>query len=249
MMLLMANWKMQGEGGLADHLLSALKDLTVKGCDVAVMVPFPYLARAQSMLEGSSIAWGAQTVHAQLAGAFTGSVSAPMLVEFGCRYVLVGHSERRIACGEDDTVVAQQALQVIRSGMVPVVCVGESLAARTAGESDQVVSAQVQSILKTFDAEGLTDISCVWAYEPVWAIGAGQAATPQQAAQMHAHIRSLLLDSALEFSSKCRMIYGGSVNESNLASFLAESEIEGVLVGGASLHSEQFSNMVAVCMG
>ncbi len=249
MTLLMANWKMQGEGGLAHHLLGALKDLTVEGCEVAVMVPFPYLARAQSILEGSSIAWGAQAVHAQSVGAFTGCVSASMLAEFGCRYVLVGHSERRIECGEDAAAVAQQALQVIRSGMVPVICVGESLAARTAGESDQVVSAQVQSILTVFESAGLTAISCIWAYEPVWAIGAGQAATPQQAAQMHAHIRSLLSHSVLEFSSKCRMIYGGSVNEDNLASFLAESEIEGVLVGGASLNSEQFSNMVAVCMG
>ncbi|MBM93738.1 MAG: triose-phosphate isomerase [Legionellales bacterium] len=246
--LLIANWKMNGAQGMAQALLSEIKAMQVDGLDFVVMTPFPYLAMAQNILSGSRIAWGAQSVHDQCSGAFTGEVSASMLKDFKCQYVLVGHSERRALRGEQDTQIAYQAMRVIEAGMMPVICVGETGQARDLGRSEVMIQDQVKSVLEVFKTEGLGVIECVWAYEPVWAIGQGLAATPNQASQGCQAIRQALSESGLEFSSKCRMIYGGSVNEANIQSFVSAPFIDGVLIGGASLDSRQLNKMVKMCM-
>lgn len=240
--LVMGNWKMHGN--LADNakLLAGLRagaTSAATGTQLAVCVPFPYLAQAAEALKGSFVAWGAQDISAQAQGAFTGEVSGAMLKDFSCRYALVGHSERRSLHGESDQLVADKAKAALVSGLTPVVCVGESLAERDANQVMVVIQRQLAPVL-ALGAEAVNKM--VVAYEPVWAIGTGRTATPEQAQEVHAAIRAALQAIG---AGQVQILYGGSVKAANAASLFAMSDIDGALVGGASLVAEDFLAIAA----
>ena len=234
--LVVGNWKMNG--GLAQNaaLLSALAAGWRAGADreMAVCVPFPYLAQAGELLAGSAIAWGAQDVSEHASGAFTGEVSAAMIAEFGARYALAGHSERRQFHGERDEQVAAKAKAALSAGMTPIVCVGETLAEREAGQTSAVVRRQIDAVI---GALGTAMARTVVAYEPVWAIGTGRTASPEQAQEVHALLRSRL---AAAGAADVRLLYGGSVKAANAASLFGMPDVDGGLVGGASLDVREF---------
>lgn len=232
-LLVMGNWKMHGN--LADNaiLLNAIKFATGRA-QFAVCVPFPYLAQAAALLDAGTVTWGAQDISTQTHGAYTGEVSGPMLKDFGCSWVLVGHSERRALHGETDQLVAEKAKAALAMGVTPVVCVGESLAQRDAGQVTEVIARQLSPII-AMGAEALGKM--VIAYEPVWAIGTGRTATPEQAQEVHAAIRASL--SAVG-APEVKVLYGGSVKSSNAASLFQMPDIDGALVGGASLIADEF---------
>ena len=239
------NWKMNGSLASNAALLDLLKQgLVHADCEIAVCAPAPYLAQLQSLLSGSAIAIGAQDVSAQASGAFTGEVSGAMLREFGVRYVLVGHSERRQYHAESDEMVARKAQAALASGITPVVCVGETLAQREAGETEAVVRRQLSAVVQR-NGHCLSEI--VLAYEPVWAIGTGLTATPAQAQAVHAVLRAQLL-AATTAAARVPILYGGSMNAANAAELLAQADIDGGLVGGASLKAADFLAIVA-CAG
>ncbi|MCC6870319.1 MAG: triose-phosphate isomerase [Burkholderiales bacterium] len=234
--LVVGNWKMNGGGAANAVLLAGVVAGWQARADreVVVCVPFPYLAQARDALAATPIAWGAQDVSGHAAGAHTGQVSAGMLAEFGCRYVLVGHSERRQECGETDAVVAAKAVAARREGLIPVVCVGETLAERDAGQWQAVVTRQVDAVVQRLGADSAR---AVLAYEPVWAIGTGRTATPQQAQEVHAHLRALLCSAG---GPEVPMLYGGSVKAANAGALFAQADVDGALVGGASLDAAEF---------
>lgn len=239
--LVAGNWKMHGSLAENAALLSALKP-ALAGIEAVVCVPFPYLAQAQAELTGSSIAWGAQNVSEQAKGAFTGEVSASMLLDFGCTYVIVGHSERRSLYGESDALVARKYVAAQAAGLTPILCIGESLAERESGVTEAVVSRQLDAVI---DAAGVASLAkAVIAYEPVWAIGTGKTASPEQAQAVHAFIRGRV--SALDASVADQLViqYGGSVKAANAAELMAQPDIDGGLIGGASLVADEF---VAIC--
>jgi len=239
------NWKMNGSLALNAALLDLLtQGLGHADCEIAVCAPAPYLAQLQSLLSGSRIAVGAQDVSADASGAFTGEVSGAMLREFGVRYVLVGHSERRQYHAESDEMVARKAQAALASGITPVVCVGETLAQRQAGETEAVVRRQLAAVVQR-NGHCLSEI--VLAYEPVWAIGTGLTATPAQAQAVHAVLRAQLL-AATTAAARVPILYGGSMNAANAAELLAQADIDGGLVGGASLKAVDFLGIVA-CAG
>jgi triosephosphate isomerase len=236
--LIAGNWKMNG--GLASNatlLAGLLGDKTELSAELAVCVPAPYLAQVQSALSGSPVRWGAQDVSAHEKGAFTGEVSANMLFEFGCSYVIVGHSERRSYHAESDELVAQKALRAVTTGLTPIVCVGETLEEREQGATDAVVARQLAPVL---DAVGTQLTSMVIAYEPVWAIGTGKTATPDMAQQVHARIRALIAERDAEGAQQVRLLYGGSMKPDNAKDLLAMPDIDGGLIGGASLNASDF---------
>jgi triosephosphate isomerase len=234
--LVVGNWKMNG--GLAANaaLLRALAAewRAVPGRQLAVCPPYPYLRQAQEMLAGTSIAWGAQDVSEHAAGAYTGEVAASMLVEFGCRFVLVGHSERRQYYGDTDAGVAAKAAAALGAGLTPIVCVGETLAEREAGSTDAVVLRQLDAALGVV---GAAAPKLVVAYEPVWAIGTGRTATTEQAQAVHALLRTRL---ARAGAADVPLLYGGSVKADNAAALFAMPDIDGGLIGGASLKASEF---------
>jgi triosephosphate isomerase len=193
-------------------------------------------------LAGSKAAWGGQNVSQHPKGAFTGEVSAGMLREFGCRYVIVGHSERRQLYGEDDTAVALKAQAVLAEAMVPIVCVGETLAERDRGVTEEVVGRQLGAVADRIGAEGLR--ASVLAYEPVWAIGTGKTATPDQAQAVHAYLRGLLARRDKSIAAAMPILYGGSVKAANAAELFGMRDVDGGLIGGASLMAEEF---IAIC--
>ncbi len=235
--LIAGNWKMNGSLAANDALVSALiGGVSTSSASVAVCVPAIYLAQLQSLLKDCRIDLGAQDVSAQTAGAYTGEVSAAMLKEFGVRYCLVGHSERRQYHGESDTVVASKAQQVLSVGITPVVCVGETLAEREAGKTEEVVKRQLAAVIH---ANGHCISEIVVAYEPVWAIGTGKTATAEQAQAVHAVLRSQL-KAATAHADRVHILYGGSMNAANAAQLLAQPDIDGGLVGGASLKAADF---------
>jgi triosephosphate isomerase len=239
--LVAGNWKMHGSLAENAALLDAIKP-ALAGIDAAVCVPFPYLAQVQAALAGSSIAWGAQNLSEQTKGAFTGEVSASMLLDFGCRYVIVGHSERRSLYGEHDEVVAKKYVAAQAAGLVPILCVGESLQEREAGVTETVVARQLDAVIA---AAGIASLAkAVVAYEPVWAIGTGKTASPEQAQAVHAFIRGKIaaLDAAV--AEGLVIQYGGSVKAANAAELMAQPDIDGGLIGGASLIAEEF---IAIC--
>ena len=239
--LVAGNWKMHGSLAENAALLSALKP-ALAGVEAVVCVPFPYLAQAQAELAGSSIAWGAQNVSEQAKGAFTGEVSASMLLDFGCTYVIVGHSERRSLYAESDALVARKYVAAQAAGLTPILCVGESLAERESGVTEAVVSRQLDAVI---DAAGVASLArAVIAYEPVWAIGTGKTASPEQAQAVHAFIRGRV--AALDASVADQLViqYGGSVKAANAAELMAQPDIDGGLIGGASLVADEF---VAIC--
>ena len=224
--LVAGNWKMHGSRASVGALLDALVAEEPSGC--AVCVPFPYLAQVAERLRGSRIAWGAQNASEHSQGAYTGEVSAAMLAEFGCRYVIVGHSERRHIYGETDQQVAAKFAAVRGAGMTPILCVGETLAEREAGKTQSVVERQLGAV-KFEDA--------VLAYEPVWAIGTGRNATPEQAQDVHAVLRRRV-------GGDTPILYGGSVKAQNAAAIFAMADVDGGLIGGASLVARDFLDIV-----
>lgn len=241
--LAVGNWKMHGDlpgnRALLDAVAAAAAGLKKAIC--AVCVPFPYLAQAQSALAGTRVAWGAQNVSQHPKGAFTGEVSAAMLLEFGCRYVLVGHSERRALFGEDDATVAAKAKAALDAGLTPIVCVGETLAERERNVTEQVVGRQLGAVAEML---GKALGASVLAYEPVWAIGTGRTATPEQAQAVHAYLRSLLAQRDPGLAEGVSILYGGSVKAANAAELFAMADVDGGLVGGASLAAQEFT---AIC--
>lgn len=237
--LVAGNWKMHGSKAMVQSLLDTLLSAPAQPqADLAVFPPFPYLGMAQSLLAGSDIAWGAQNLNPAAQGAHTGEVSAGMLLDFGCRYVLVGHSERRTLYGEGDGDVAARFAAALDAGLEPVLCVGETLEEREAGRTETVVERQLNAVL---ERSGVASFGrAVVAYEPVWAIGTGRTATPEQAQAVHAFIRDKFASRDGIIAGQLRILYGGSVNGSNAADLFAREDIDGGLVGGASLKAEDF---------
>jgi triosephosphate isomerase (TIM) len=241
--LVAGNWKMHGSLRQNAQLLDALvAGAASMRCDVAVCVPYPYLAQARETLAGTPIAWGGQSVSEHDSGAYTGEVSASMLADFGCRYVLVGHSERRSIYGEGDAVVAAKFAAAQRGGLTPVLCVGETLAERRAGCTESVVARQLRAVIDRVGGAALEQ--AVVAYEPVWAIGTGVTATPQEAQAVHAAIRSQVAGLGSGLAEGLRILYGGSVKAQNAADLFAQADIDGGLIGGAALVAEDF---LAIC--
>jgi triosephosphate isomerase len=238
--LVAGNWKMHGSQAMVQELLEGLLEGTkeASNVDMAVFPPFPYLAQACSLLEGSDIAWGSQYLNPVAQGAHTGEVSAGMLLDLGCRYVLTGHSERRSIYGESDADVAEQFEAALAAGLVPVLCVGETLEERESGSTEAVVERQLDAVLNRCGVSGFKQ--AVVAYEPVWAIGTGKTASPEQAQDVHAFIRDKFASQDDIIAGQLRILYGGSVNGSNAADLFAREDIDGGLVGGASLKVGDF---------
>lgn len=238
--LVAGNWKMHGSLAENDALLGALKSGPAAGAgyECAVCVPFPFLGQAQGLLRGSAVSWGAQDVSEHAKGAFTGEVSAAMLKEFGCRYVLVGHSERRAMHGEDSRLVARKVKAAQSVGLTPILCVGETLAQREGGITDAVVTEQLVAVIEDLGVAALSTV--VVAYEPVWAIGTGKTASPDQAQAVHAMIRSQIATRDVVVAAGMKILYGGSVKAGNAAELFAMPDIDGGLVGGASLDAKEF---------
>lgn len=241
--LVAGNWKMHGSLAENEALLSGiLAGMGGVKAGVAVCVPFPYLAQVQAKLTGSTIAWGAQNVHQQAKGAFTGEVSTGMLKDFACTYVLVGHSERRAIYGESDELVAEKFAAVQAAGMNPILCVGETLSEREGCITEVVVARQIDAVIAKCGVAALA--KAVVAYEPVWAIGTGVTASPDQAQAVHAFIRAKIrgLDAAV--ADGLIIQYGGSMKANNAVELLGQPDIDGGLIGGAALNAEEF---LAIC--
>ena len=234
------NWKLNGSLATNALLLDALKVGVVAKTDncCGVCVPAPYLTQVQAALNGSAIGWGAQDVSRMETGAYTGEVSAAMVAEFGARFVLVGHSERRAVFGDTDEAVADKFGLALKSGLEPILCVGESLADRESGRTEEVIWRQLQAVIASHGVKNLA--VAILAYEPVWAIGTGKTATPQQAEEVHAFLRGKVqvLDRAV--GDKLPILYGGSVKKSNAKELFGMPNIDGGLIGGASLVAEEF---------
>ncbi len=241
--LIAGNWKMNGGLDANEALVRALlQGLGNVGCDVALCAPAPYFAQVQSLIAGSKLALGAQDISVHPQGAFTGEQSASMLKEFGVRYAIVGHSERRQYHGETDDVVAAKAAAALANSITPIVCVGETLAQREAGLTEEVVKRQLAAVIHV-NGHCISEI--VVAYEPVWAIGTGKTATPEQAQAVHAVLRAQLHHAASEHAAGIRILYGGSMNAANAAELLAQADIDGGLIGGASLKAPDFLQIIA----
>ncbi|MET0962061.1 MAG: triose-phosphate isomerase [Noviherbaspirillum sp.] len=237
--LITGNWKMNG--GLASNaaLLSAITaGLCEPSCQVAVCAPAPYLAQCQQLLAGTPLAWGAQDVSAHQAGAYTGEVSAAMLMDFDCAYVITGHSERRAYHGESDELVGRKSARALAAGLTPIVCVGETLAERESGQTEAVVQRQLEAVLNEVADADL--VSLVIAYEPVWAIGTGKTATPQMAQDVHAFLRGRIAARSAVAATQVQILYGGSMKPDNAAELLAMADIDGGLIGGAALKAADF---------
>ena len=241
--IVMGNWKMNGRLDQIKRLLQDLITYLPEHIDTQCVVfpPTIYLPLAQAILAKSAVNWGAQNVYPQDAGAYTGELSAGMLSDFGCRYVLVGHSERRHLFNEDEKFVAEKFHHVKDHDMIPVLCIGETLDERERGLTEQVLTRQVSAVTGV----GCDFFKrCVVAYEPVWAIGTGQTATPEQAQSVHVFIRSLVAEFDKNDANQLPILYGGSVNEKNALSLFAMPDVDGGLVGGASLNAQQFVEIV-----
>ena len=238
--LVAGNWKMHGNHRANAELLAGIIGARPYGCDVAVCVPYPYLSETAVAMAGSDLRWGAQDCSAHEQGAYTGEVSAAMLAEFGCRYVIVGHSERRQYHAETDQLVADKAKAALACGITPIVCVGETLAQREAGQTEAVVKRQLSAVIH---ALGHCAGEMVVAYEPVWAIGTGRVATPEQAQSVHALLRAQL-SAATAHAGDMKILYGGSMKPDNAVSLLSQPDIDGGLIGGASLKAADFA---AIC--
>jgi len=242
--LVVGNWKMHGRLDANAALLQAVAQRAqalAQGVRVGVCVPYPYLAQAQQLLHASQVAWGAQDVSAHESGAYTGEVAAAMVAEFGAAFAIVGHSERRMYHGERSGLVAQKAQRALSAGLTPIVCVGETLQERESDATQQVVGAQLDAVLSVLSAQDAARI--VVAYEPVWAIGTGRSATPAQAQQVHAFLRARLMAKGAQVAN-VPLLYGGSVKPENAAELFGQEDINGGLIGGASLKAEDF---LAIC--
>lgn len=238
--LVAGNWKMNGSLQSIHGLLQGIKEgaAQVAAVELAVFPPFVYLGLVEQQLSGSAIAWGTQNLSEHTSGAFTGEVAGAMLNDFHCAYVIVGHSERRTLYGENDEVVARKFAAARKAGIKPVLCVGETLEERDQGVTESVVERQLNAVLELEGIEAFND--AVIAYEPVWAIGTGRTATPQQAQEVHAFIRAKLAERNPQVAAKTRILYGGSMKAANAAELLAMADIDGGLIGGASLEAKEF---------
>ena len=239
--LIAGNWKMnlnKGESvALAQAIATGSGDIT--GAELLVCPPSVYLDAVAAALAGSTVGSGAQNMYHEANGAYTGETSAAMLVDLGCKYVILGHSERRHILGETDAEVNQKALAALAAGLKPIVCVGELLEQREAGKTAEVIATQCKGSLAGLSAEQMAET--VIAYEPVWAIGTGKVATPDQAQEVHADLRKLLVDGYNpEVAEKVRILYGGSVKPDNAGELMALADVDGALIGGASLKAESF---------
>lgn len=237
------NWKMNGSLAENRELLNELMEL-VKDTDAEVVVfpPAIYIQQVASITEGSNIKVGVQNVSAEAKGAFTGEISLAMVEDFGCRYVLIGHSERRTLYGETDADVAKKMKAVVDAGLIPVICVGETLEERESGRTEAVIKQQLTSVIDAIGIEAFKE--AIVAYEPVWAIGTGKTATPEEAESVHNFILCTLKSYDDKISNLVRVVYGGSVNASNVESLFAQENIDGALVGGASLKAKEFAKIV-----
>lgn len=237
--LLVGNWKMNSSLAANATLLAGIKAGAGKaGCDIAVCVPAPYLAQCQSELTGTNISWGAQDLSSHDSGAFTGEVSASMLRDFGCRYAIVGHSERRAYHGETNEQVAEKVRRALATGLTPIVCVGETLAEREAGRTAMVVGQQLDAVLSIVEPDDVSGI--IIAYEPVWAVGTGRTATPQMVQEVHGLLRAKLIAKNPATASRVYILYGGSIRPDNAGDLLQMPDIDGGLIGGASLNASDF---------
>jgi triosephosphate isomerase len=237
--LIAGNWKMNGRLATNKSLLAEIQaGLSQPTCSIAVCVPAPYIVQCSALLAGSPVDLGAQDVSAYESGAYTGEVAAGMLAELGCKYVIIGHSERRAYHGETDTSVAQKTVRALQTGLTPIVCVGETLAEREGGLTNTIVGQQVDAVLEALGAGDLEKL--VIAYEPVWAIGTGKTATPQMAQDVHAMIRGKLTSKDAAAAAKVQILYGGSMKPDNAKELLAMSDIDGGLIGGAALKAVDF---------
>lgn len=241
--LVAGNWKMNGSvAAVRDWCATVVQAAAEAPVDIALFPPYPLLAQAMQSLAGTNVQLGAQDVSMHASGAYTGEVSAAMLIEAGCRQVLVGHSERRSYHGETDEQVAAKFAVALDAGLVPVLCIGETLAQREGGETDAVVGCQLRAVLERVGGDGLA--KGVIAYEPVWAIGTGRTASPMQAQAVHENIRGILRDANATMAGSMRILYGGSVNGDNAGQLFEMPDIDGALVGGASLNAREFLRIV-----
>jgi triosephosphate isomerase len=242
--LVVGNWKMYGNLArnkvLLEGVLAGVSNL--RDADYGVCVPSPYFAQVQSILQGSNVAWGAQNLSQHEQGAFTGAVAPGMLVDFGCRYVIIGHSERRALFHESNDIAAAKFDAAIKAGLTPIFCVGETLAERESNVTEQVVARQLEVVLN--HAGPASVAKTVIAYEPVWAIGTGKTATPEQAQSVHVFIRKQIAQMDSTVAQGLRILYGGSMKPNNAAELLGQPDIDGGLIGGASLVADEF---VAIC--
>ncbi|HVW65865.1 MAG TPA: triose-phosphate isomerase [Nitrosospira sp.] len=242
--LISGNWKMHGSIGPNRDLLHAVVQGTAGlEAEVAVCVPYPYLSQAQSLLQQTHVSWGAQNVSQHEKGAYTGEVSAGMLTDFGCRYAIVGHSERRALYGEDNYIVALKFKAAQTAGLIPILCVGETLDQREAAITERIVAEQLDAVIELAGIASLA--KSVLAYEPVWAIGTGKTATPEQAQEVHAFVRNRIAGRNPEVADGLQILYGGSVKAGNAAELFSMPDIDGGLIGGASLVADEF---IKICL-
>ena len=238
--LVAGNWKLNGSKQNTKDLIEGILQgmSAVKNADVAVCPPFVYIPQAAELLASSGVALGAQNCSQHSSGAYTGEIAAPMLKEFGCKYVILGHSERRSIYNESNDEIVQKFIAVKSAGLIPILCVGELLTEREAGKTEAVVAEQLDAVLNVAGIEQIEN--SVIAYEPVWAIGTGVTATPEQAQEVHAFIRHRLATKNATIAEKTQILYGGSVKPDNAAELFAKSDIDGGLIGGASLEADSF---------
>lgn len=242
--LIAGNWKMNGNKADTVDLLNGIKAgiTDVSRAAVAVCPPFPYLYLAEQILAGTAIAYGAQDVSREEIGAYTGQVSAAMLKDFGCKYAIVGHSERRLFNAETDAIIARKYAQAVAHGLVPILCVGETLEEREHGKTEEVVARHLDGVI---DAHGVDALSQgVIAYEPVWAIGTGVTATPEQAQDVHAFLRARIAAKSADVAERVQILYGGSMKPNNALELIGQADIDGGLIGGAALKAADF---LAIC--
>ncbi|MDH5327866.1 MAG: triose-phosphate isomerase [Gammaproteobacteria bacterium] len=242
--LVAGNWKLNGSKENNKQLLEAIMggSADVKNAEIAVCPPFVYLQQVADMLKGSNISYGSQNICEQESGAFTGEVAAAMLNDFGCKYAIIGHSERRSIYGESDALIAQKFVAAKKAAIIPILCVGELLEERESGQTEAVVGKQLDAVLDLAGIEAFSQT--VIAYEPVWAIGTGKTASPEQAQDVHAFIRARLATKNADVAQAIQILYGGSVKADNAADLFAREDIDGGLIGGASLQAESF---LAIC--
>jgi triosephosphate isomerase len=242
--LVAGNWKMNGSKADAADLVNGIKAgaSNIQKAEIAVCPPFPYLHISEELLTGSAIRWGSQDVSSETDGAFTGQVSARMLKDFGCTYAIIGHSERRMFNAESDAVIAKKYAQALAVGLTPILCVGESLEEREHGKTEEVVARHLDAVLEGAGADAIG--RGVIAYEPVWAIGTGVTATPEQAQEVHAFLRQRIAAKSQAQADAVRILYGGSMKPGNAMELIGQADIEGGLIGGAALKASDF---LAIC--
>ncbi|MDP0561037.1 MAG: triose-phosphate isomerase [Candidatus Endonucleobacter sp. (ex Gigantidas childressi)] len=240
--LVAGNWKMNGSSSSIKELLGSIVSRLEPKAEVLICPPAIYIQQVKDILHGTPIKWGLQNVSDKIAGAFTGEISSQMAKDFGCEYAIIGHSERRSIYGEGDKDIAAKFCMLVDHDVIPILCVGESMEERKAGDTMNVVSRQLMSVFKSAGSARLKDF--VVAYEPLWAIGSGLTATPEQAQEVHKAIRKLLARESESMAQKTRILYGGSVKASNAVELMEQHDVDGGLIGGASLVAEDF---IAIC--